>query len=46
MEARIFLTELLARTPEWDVTGPPDWAPSTLVRGMRSLPVRRASMPG
>ena len=46
MEARIFLTELLARTPEWDVTGAPDWAPSTLVRGMRSLPLRRASMPG
>jgi cytochrome P450 len=45
MEARIFLTELLARTPEWDVTGTPDWAPSTLVRGMRALPVRRASMP-
>ena len=46
MEARIFLTELLARTPDWDVTGPPEWAPSTLVRGMRSLPVCRASMPG
>ena len=44
MEARIFLTELLARTPDWDVTGTPDWAPSTLVRGMRALPVRRASM--
>jgi cytochrome P450 len=46
MEARIFLTELLARTPEWDVTGPPEWTPSTLVRGMRALPVRRASMTG
>lgn len=46
MEARIFLAELLARTPEWDVTGAPDWAPSTLVRGMRSLPLCRASMPG
>jgi cytochrome P450 len=46
MEARIFLTELLARTPEWDVTGPPDWTPSTLVRGMRALPLRRASMAG
>ena len=46
MEARIFLAELLARTPEWDVTGAPDWAPSTLVRGMRSLPLRRANMPG
>jgi cytochrome P450 len=34
MEARIFLTELLARTPEWEVTGEPEWAPSTLVRGM------------
>ena len=46
MEARIFLAELLARTPVWDVTGAPDWAPSTLVRGMRSLPLCRASMPG
>jgi cytochrome P450 len=46
MEARIFLAELLARTPDWDVSGAPDWAPSTLVRGMRSLPLRRASMPG
>jgi cytochrome P450 len=46
MEARIFLTELLARSPDWDVTGAPDWGPSTLVRGMRSLPLRRASMPG
>ena len=46
MEARVFLTELLARTPEWDVTGDPEWAPSTLVRGMRSLPLRRASMTG
>jgi cytochrome P450 len=44
MEARIFLAELLARTPEWDVTGTPEWTPSTLVRGMRSLPIRRASM--
>jgi cytochrome P450 len=46
MEARIFLSELLARTPDWDVTGEPDFAPSSLVRGMRSLLVRRASMPG
>jgi len=45
MEARIFLAELLARTPEWDVVGAPDWAPSTLVRGMRSLTLRRASIP-
>ncbi|MGZ4678356.1 MAG: cytochrome P450, partial [Acidimicrobiia bacterium] len=44
LEARIFLAELLARTPEWDVVGPADWAPSTLVRGMRSLPIRRATM--
>ena len=46
MEARIFLTELLARTPEWDVTGAPEWTPSTLVRGMRALPLCRASMAG
>ena len=44
MEARIFLTELLTRTPEWEVTGAPEWTPSTLVRGMRALPVHRASM--
>jgi hypothetical protein len=46
MEARIFLVELLARTPEWEVAGPPEWTSSTLVRGMRALPLRRASMAG
>jgi cytochrome P450 len=46
MEARVLLTELLARTPEWDVVGEPEWTASTLVRGMRSLPCRRASMRG
>jgi cytochrome P450 len=46
MEARVFLTELLARSPKWDVAGTPHWTASTLVRGMRSLPLRRASMHG
>jgi cytochrome P450 len=40
MEARVFLTELLARTPDWEVTGAGEWTRSTLVRGMRSLPIR------
>lgn len=39
LEARVFLEELLARFPDAEVTGPPTWVPSTLVRGMRSLPV-------
>ena len=39
LEARVFLEELLARFPTWEVTGEPDWVRSTLVRGMRSLPV-------
>ncbi len=43
-EARILLEELLAATPEWEVTGPAEWAPSTLVRGMRTLPWQRATM--
>jgi cytochrome P450 len=42
MEARVFLTELLARTPHWDVTGDGEWTRSTLVRGLRSLPIRRS----
>ena len=46
MEARILLEELLAATPEWEVTGPPEWTPSTLVRGMRTLPWQRATMTG
>jgi cytochrome P450 len=39
LEARVFLEELLARFPAWEVTGEPEWVRSTLVRGMRSLPV-------
>ena len=46
MEARVLLEELLATTPEWEVTGAPEWAPSSLVRGMRTLPWQRATMTG
>jgi cytochrome P450 len=39
LEARVFLEELLARYPSWDVVGEPEWVRSTLVRGMRTLPI-------
>lgn len=45
LEARVFLTELLARMPVWEIAGEPEWTPSTLVRGMRTLPLRRGTMP-
>jgi cytochrome P450 len=40
MEGRIFLEELLARYPEYAVTGPPERVASTTVAGIRSLPIR------
>jgi cytochrome P450 len=39
MEARIFTEELLARFPDYVVTGPADRVHSTTVAGIRSLPV-------
>jgi cytochrome P450 len=40
LEARVFWEELLDRFPRYELTGPPDWASSTLVHGVRSMPVR------
>jgi cytochrome P450 len=39
LEARILLTELLARFPHFEVAGEPRWVESSLVRGMERLPV-------
>jgi cytochrome P450 len=39
LEARIFWEELLARFPDYAVTGPADRVASTTVAGIRSLPV-------
>jgi cytochrome P450 len=41
-EARIVLEELLARFPEYEVTGPATHTPSTLTRNLETLPVRLA----
>ena len=47
MESRIFLEELLARFPRYTVTGSPERVVSTMVAGIRSLPVVLApSAPG
>jgi cytochrome P450 len=46
LEARVFLEELLARDPGWEITGEPEWTASSLVRGMRTLPWRCANLPG
>ncbi|POX49804.1 cytochrome P450 [Streptomyces sp. Ru71] len=41
LEARVALTSLLNRTPALELAGPPGpWLPGTLIRGVRSLPVR------
>jgi cytochrome P450 len=40
LEGRVMLEELLARFPDYEVTGEPRWTASTLVRGLESLPVR------
>ncbi|MHB8669212.1 MAG: cytochrome P450 [Acidimicrobiales bacterium] len=39
LEARVLLEELLAAHPGYRVSGEPQWAASTLVRGMRTLTV-------
>jgi cytochrome P450 len=39
LESRIFLEELLARFPDYELTGPPENVASTTVAGFRSLPV-------
>ena len=42
LEARIVFEELLSRFPDYAVTGPPTFTPSTLTRSMDTLPVRLA----
>jgi cytochrome P450 len=42
MEGRIFVEELLARYPDYAVTGPAVRVASTTVAGIRSFPVRLA----
>jgi cytochrome P450 len=42
LEGRIFVEELLARYPDYAVTGPVERVESTTVAGIRSLPVRLA----
>jgi cytochrome P450 len=39
LEARIVFEELLARFPDYELSGPPELTPSTLVRGARRMPV-------
>ncbi len=39
LEAKIFLEELLRRHPHYEVVGPPERVPSTLVAGIHTLPV-------
>jgi cytochrome P450 len=39
LESRIFLEELLARFPDYEVTGEPERVLSTTVAGIRSLPI-------
>ena len=39
LEGRLFLEQLLARYPRYEVAGEPTWVSSTLVRGCAELPV-------
>jgi len=39
-EAQVAISALLARLPEPELAGEPKWAPSFILRGLRSLPVR------
>jgi cytochrome P450 len=39
LEARVFFEELLTRYPDYEVVGPAERVPSTLVAGIHSLPV-------
>lgn len=42
LESRVFFEELLARFPDYALTGEPERVPSTLVAGIHSLPVALA----
>jgi cytochrome P450 len=39
LEARIVFEELLARFPDYEIAGEPEWLPSSLVRGPHAVPV-------
>jgi cytochrome P450 len=39
METRVLLEEMLARHPNYVVTGEPQWVASSLVRGMDTMPL-------
>ena len=39
LETRVFFEEFLARFPDYELAGPIDRTPSTLVRGARRMPV-------
>jgi cytochrome P450 len=39
LEARVVFEELLARYPDYEIAGAPEWLPSSLVRGPHSVPV-------
>jgi cytochrome P450 len=42
LEGRVVFEELLARFPDYEITGEPEWVRSTLVRGMATLPAQLA----
>jgi cytochrome P450 len=42
LEARLFFEQLLVRHPSFVLDGEPEYTPSTLVSGARTLPVRLA----
>jgi cytochrome P450 len=42
LEGRVVLEEMLARFPDYEITGEPEWVRSTLVRGLAALPARLA----
>lgn len=39
IEARVVLTEVLARYPEYEIAGEAEWLPSSLVRGPHAVPI-------
>jgi cytochrome P450 len=42
LEARVVFEELLDRFPHYEIAGPAEWLPSSLVRGPHAVPVRFA----
>jgi cytochrome P450 len=39
IEARVVLTEVLARYPDYEIAGEAEWLPSSLVRGPHAVPI-------